>query len=34
MLRSIKKAFDIIKEQTGKDPMEVYTEAMKNIKSF
>ena len=26
------EAFDIIKEQTGKDPMEVYTEAMKNIK--
>ena len=26
------EAFDIIKEQTGKDPMEVYAEAMKNIK--
>ena len=26
------EAFDIIKEQAGKDPMEVYTEAMKNIK--
>ncbi len=24
-------AFDIIKEQTGKDPMEVYTQALENI---
>jgi len=24
-------AFDIIKEKTGKDPMEVYTQAMENI---
>ena len=25
-------AFDIIKEKTGKDPMEVYNEALENIK--
>ena len=25
-------AFDIVKEKTGKDPMEVYNEAMENIK--
>ncbi len=26
------EAFDIIKEKTGKDPLEVYTAAMENIK--
>ena len=26
------EAFDIIKEKTGKDPMEVYTQALENVK--
>ena len=26
------EAFDIIKEKTGKDPMEVYTAALENVK--
>ena len=26
------EAFDIVKEETGKNPMEVYNEAMKNIR--
>ena len=26
------EAFDIVKEKTGKDPMEVYTSALENVK--
>ena len=30
--RILYEAFDIIKEKTGKDPMEVYNQALENIK--
>ena len=30
--RILYEAFDIIKEKTGKDPMDVYTQALENVK--